>query len=256
MELEPGSYNVEISADGFEKKTLWVSLSLGEKKKVKISLKSIQPTLRPTHEEDHETQAHWDPTHYGDVTPQDKTVIFFDDFSDNKNNWRIRYDRKRRTTIKNGYYYIESFSSMPKTETKIINFDENKNFEIETRIKFVKGNEKKANYLNWGRASSKSSNCYKYGFSASNSYRIDQYRGKDKGSFSTYINKTNPSLVNDKEYNKFTIRKFDSTYYFFLNEKCVHSMPFVSFFGHKIGFSVASNSVIHVDYLSISYLRE
>jgi hypothetical protein len=34
MELEPGSYNVEVSADGFEKKTIWVPLSLGEKKKV------------------------------------------------------------------------------------------------------------------------------------------------------------------------------------------------------------------------------
>jgi formylglycine-generating enzyme required for sulfatase activity len=38
MELEPGKYHVEVSADGYEKKSMWVTLDAGEDKSLNIRL--------------------------------------------------------------------------------------------------------------------------------------------------------------------------------------------------------------------------
>ncbi len=47
IELEPGRYHVEVSADGHETKKLWVSLSAGEDKTLDIRLKRVA-VARPT----------------------------------------------------------------------------------------------------------------------------------------------------------------------------------------------------------------
>ena len=41
MELEPGRYHLEVSADGYEKKSLWVTLNAGEDKTLDISLNAL-----------------------------------------------------------------------------------------------------------------------------------------------------------------------------------------------------------------------
>ena len=60
--------------------------------------------------------------------------------------------------------------------------------------------------------------------------------------------------MNRYAFNKLTVRKVADKYYFFLNEKLVHSMPFEPFFGNLIGFQVGENSTIMVDNIDTAYL--
>ena len=48
MELEPGDYNVEVSADGYETERRWIQLGTGAGKRVSFKLKAIEPAyLQP-----------------------------------------------------------------------------------------------------------------------------------------------------------------------------------------------------------------
>lgn len=46
------------------------------------------------------------------------------------------------------------------------------------------------------------------------------------------------------------------TIYFFLNERLVHVMAYQPFWGHILGFTVNSNTVMHIDFLRVSYLEK
>jgi len=46
MELEPGSYHVEVSADGYQKKSMWVTLDAVEDKNLNIRLKRVATAQR------------------------------------------------------------------------------------------------------------------------------------------------------------------------------------------------------------------
>ncbi len=47
MELSPGDYHVEVSAEGYGKQTRWVSLSAGEDKRIGFRLAGTEPASRP-----------------------------------------------------------------------------------------------------------------------------------------------------------------------------------------------------------------
>ena len=48
IELEPGSYHVEVSLDGYETEKMWVRLDAGEDKKVAVNLEQLQASIQPT----------------------------------------------------------------------------------------------------------------------------------------------------------------------------------------------------------------
>lgn len=81
-------------------------------------------------------------------------------------------------------------------------------------------------------------------------FTIDKY----DGSFIDYVPFTVSESVNRYAFNKLTVRKVTDKYYFFLNEKLIHSMPFEPFFGNLIGFQVGDNSTIAIDNIEIAYL--
>ena len=104
--------------------------------------------------------------------------------------------------------------------------------------------------LEWGKSSSGDN--FNFEFNASGKYWIGEYYNRK------YVDSkgwTASSSINKTSYNKLTVRKIGARYYFFINQRYVHSMPFKKFYGDKVAFTAPANSGIKIDYLTISYLE-
>jgi len=177
-------------------------------------------------------------------------VVFQDDFSKFKNYWLLGIEENSWSeSIEGGNLVFQSLTDKAKEDLLPVIIDQSRNFEIETSIRFVEGKMDKGYGLQWGKAINPLKQ-FDFLLTGAGHFTIDKYTGE----FKDYVPFTISDKVNRYAYNKLTIRKFDGIYYFFLNEKLVHSMPFEPFFGNLIGFQVAENSTIKVDNIDISYL--
>lgn len=193
-----------------------------------------------------------DNTPYNSVNDADKEQVFHDDFSKFSNYWLLGIEEDSwLENIEDGKLFFQSLCEKPKEDVIPIIIDHNRDFEIETSIKLVKGDMDKGYGLQWGKSASPVQQ-YDFFITGSGQFTIDKYDGE----FTDFKPFTVSEHVNRATFNKITVRKLNDTYYFFLNEKLVHTMPFEPFFGNLIGFQVAENSSIMVDYLTISYLGE
>ncbi len=109
----------------------------------------------------------------------------------------------------------------------------------------------KAYGLQWGKSVNPVRQ-YDFLLTGGGHFTIDKYDGV----FSDYVPFTISDHVNRYAFNKITVRKIADNYYFFLNEKLVHTMPFEPFFGNLVGFQVGDNSTIMIDHIDIVYLDE
>jgi hypothetical protein len=190
----------------------------------------------------------WSQESYSSYTEGDKETVFYDGFSDNRKGWELGENGGFVRSISDGSLYLESKADMAKViNSKDITIDKTRDFEIETRIKYVSGNSEKPMALLWGKSAD---NDYGLYFTASGSYRIRKFEGK----YVDLKGLTQLGGIKAYQYNKLTIRKIKSNYYIFINEKLIHTMPYKPFYGDKIGFQVPGFTVINVDYISISYL--
>lgn len=187
---------------------------------------------------------------YDSYSSKDKVEIFNDNFNDNSNNWKTGSSESTYGYISNGYYTWKSKQQTSAWSTqKTIKIDQSKDFEIEARLKYLEGKKTSGIMLRWGKSDDEDFN---FEFTASGKYWIGEYVNngyvKSKGW-------TSSSYINNTSYNKLTIRKISDKYYFFINGKYVHSMPFKKFYGDRIAFTSPANSSIKIDYLTASYLQ-
>ncbi len=189
---------------------------------------------------------------YDDFTAAQRTDVLLENFDNNLNGWFVGLERKgrREGKIRNGQYEWQSKSPMYDEHASWtrIRFNENRDFEIETRLKFVQGKPKKSIALSWGRSERGS---FFFGFKE-NKFYISQWR-KTLG-LEQFVKDRATNYLHRADYNTLTVRKIDRFYYFFVNKQLVHTMPFKEFFGDNIGFE--SNNLIYVDYLRVSYLDQ
>ena len=191
---------------------------------------------------------------YDDYSASGRTDIFYDDFDNNKNGWLTGTLKKgdRVARMENGHYYWDADSKLYGLNAtwKPIPIDEDEDFEIETAIKFVRGNPREeATALSWGRSGKGS---FYFAFKE-HEYVISVWTNRRKPELVTQW--TSTPLLKEGDYNKLTIRKVDDMYYLFINEGLVHTMEKTKqFFGSNVGFE--SNNVIHIDYLRVSHLNE
>jgi len=177
--------------------------------------------------------------------------IFTDDFSNNVG-WitGLSADNCYSSKIENGAFEIISackgiYPSYWITRT----IDVTRDFEIETELLFVQGETDNGISLIWG----KDDNYHRFNFEISGQgyFKIFQF----DGNFISLKDWTVSDLINKSDYNKLTVRKINSSYYFFLNNKLVHSSEFLPFFGNQIGFQDNQNTTMRVNYLKVSYLK-
>lgn len=177
-------------------------------------------------------------------------VVLQDDFSKFNNYWLLGIEENSWSeSIDKGNLVFQSLTNKPKEDLLPVIIDQKRDFEIETSIRFVEGKMDKGYGFQWGKAINPIRQ-FDYLLTGAGHFSIDKYTGE----FKDYLPFTVSDKVNRYTYNKLTIRKVADKYYFFLNEKLVHSMPFEPFFGNLMGFQVAENSTIMVDYLDVNYL--
>lgn len=189
------------------------------------------------------------PEVYDGIPETSKSRIFLDNFDNNKYFW-IKQSSPSTHQIREGYLFFANDFDLSYTDGKIINFNPDKNFELETRIKFVSGSVERFSGLFWGELIF--GDKYFFGFSSMGEYKIV----KDIGFQTETISKpTKSELVNQTSGNVMTVRKFNDTYYFFLNKELVQKIPFEALPGKYIGFRVASKSMVQINHLKLYYIN-
>jgi hypothetical protein len=177
-------------------------------------------------------------------------VVLNDDFSKFNNYWLLGIEENSWSeSIEDGHLVFQSLTDKAKEDLLPVIIDQKRSFEIETSIRFVEGKMDKGYGLQWGKAINPLKQ-FDFLLTGSGHFTIDKYTGD----FRDYVPFTLSDEVNRYTFNKLTVRKVAEMYYFFLNEKLVHSMPFEPFFGNLLGFQVAENSTIRVDNIQIAYL--
>ncbi|GAB4403445.1 MAG: hypothetical protein OHK0039_02640 [Bacteroidia bacterium] len=195
-----------------------------------------------------QAQAKWVPGDYFGVSERDKQTAFFDEFDDNRYKWDLGSSFLNER-IYNGDFYCASLTALPYQKRRDVPLDQS-NYELEIRMRYVKGDENSGMGLVFGRDIR--GNEYFFQFNALGYYRIGKVDRSKTYEFQSW--KPCPQLTRHS-YNALTLRRVGPTWYFFINQKLITSMDAMPFFGSEAGFTVGGYSAVEVDYLRVSELR-
>ena len=190
------------------------------------------------------------PQVYEGIKQLQKKTLFFDDFSKNDNFWAPLPKQGNSIKFENGQLYLISESDKI-SETVDVDINENENFEIETEIKFIKGNQGRAFGLQWGRSKT-GDRYFSFIINAKQQFAISKF----SGAYILYTRSAHSDLIKPNDYNKLTIRKFDNMLYFFINETLVYSMEYKLFYGKAVGFQTSGGNTVAADYLKINTITD
>ncbi len=189
------------------------------------------------------------PDNYDGVPRTNKQRIFLDNFDDNRYFW-IKDSSPATHRIDNGFLYFSNEYDFIYTDGKPIAYDGSRNFEIETRIKFVSGDVEAYNGLMWGQLVFGEK--YFFEFSSLGYYQIV----KEDGFNETILKEpVQTDIINKTGDNDLVVRKFGDKYYFFINKNLVYTMDYSGMPGQYIGFKVAPNSMIRINFLRLWYIK-
>jgi hypothetical protein len=195
-------------------------------------------------------QTVWDPKVYHSISAEEKTALLLDNFDDNRYNWGLgQADNDWLEKIADGKLIFQSFNANAKEDLIKFEIPSDRDFEIETSIRFKQGDTARFFGLQWGK-SSDYNNQYDFLISGNGLVSIDKFSGE----FFDYLPPVPSEYLKPGHFNTLTIRKINTSYYFFVNEELIHTMPFKPFFGPYFGFQVGEHSAIEVDYFKISAL--
>ena len=180
-------------------------------------------------------------------------IIFFDDFNDNTNNWTVTYNKHASARIDSGFYYLTA-TGRAYGVTQEIKINPQKDFEIETRIKILKGQANHKNYYSmifWGR---EAMNSLYFTFAKDGFASVEMCDGKHQSDCKTKSGSLQKVIPNPDDFNIYTIRKRGDMYSFIINGTQFYQMPFTPFFGNLIGIGAGRKVTLVIDYLKVSYL--
>lgn len=186
-------------------------------------------------------------------TDSSSSVIFFDNFDKNVNNWTVADTKNVRSKIEGGFYYLTA-TGHAYGEAQEIKIDTRKDFQIESRIKIVSGNAEHKDYysmLFWGR---EAMNGYYFTFAGDGFSSVQLCTGKNQNSCVTKKGSLQKTTLNPEDFNVYTISKTGKTYTFLINGNPVYTMPFTPFYGNLIGFGAGRKISLAIDYLKVNYL--
>jgi hypothetical protein len=189
-------------------------------------------------------------TNYGDYLTYEN--IFSDDFSNNNVGWPTGLSANGcySSKIENGAFEITSTCKETYPSYWIPrSIDVTRDFEIEAGLLYVRGESTNSISLIWGKDDKY--NSFHFGISGNGQFKISQYNG----SWIILKDWTVSDLVHMTDYNKLTVRKIGTKYYFFLNEKLVLTYDFYPFSGNQVGFQDNQNTTMRIKYLKLSYIK-
>ena len=181
-------------------------------------------------------------------------IIFKDDFSSNKNNWAVSNKSESNLEIRNGKYYFEhKRTSRGWTSSRIVDIDESKDFEIESRILKIDGIRNNGYGFVFGRKDA--DNQFVFTISANGSYSIDQYIN---GKFTAIKDWTKSSYIKtgNNVYNTLKIKKERGFIKFYVNDRYLTLYTHKPFMGKRFGYVVYQKQKIGIDDLTIKYINQ
>lgn len=194
-------------------------------------------------------QSGWNPTDYFGIPDRDKQEAFMDEFEDNRERWDLGspYLSER---IEGGDFYCASRTSHTYTKHRTVSFNLKGNFEVEVRLRYVKGSDDSMTGLTFGRNERGSE--YDFFFTPRKRFHVSKY---DRGRSVELKKWQDSKFLNRFSYNTLTLRQVSGQWYFFINREMVAQMDAQPLFGNAVGFTVGGHMAVEVDYLRVSDIK-
>lgn len=172
---------------------------------------------------------------------------FYEAFDSNIQKWAFVGETGKDYTmqIANGHLVFQSGES-PIQTFKYVDFDGNKDFEINARMVFLAGETSELCAVRWGM-SDDGNQYYVFGYTDKGQYFVGKHDGKMKAMANFY---PAPS-VKPKDYNLLQIKKEGEMYLFKINGVQVYQAKKMPWFGGGLALKCPARSRMMVDYASI-----
>lgn len=185
---------------------------------------------------------------YNDVSESQKGTVFSEEFDNavlaQTNGWTLGSSTSTSSSVSGGSFFFESKDAevayFTTNEKVLANLDSNNDFEIESRIKIISGEQ--SSMMQWG--GSGGANLFFYGFNS------DTVAFTGNWETGVAVNKVFEDLIRN-EFNTLTIRKIGEFYYFYLNEKLFDVLAFEAFKGDLFAFYIGPQTKMEVDYVRV-----
>lgn len=196
-------------------------------------------------------QSNWAPTRYYGIPKAEKRIEFYDEFVDNRYNWNLS-NPQLQTSIDDDLY-CASHSKRPLGVFQLVPINQSGNYEIELRMRFVRGNSRSATGLAFG--GDNRGNAFHFVFMPEEKqFKIfKQDKSRDAGE-SIQDWQSNPNIQYYPN-NTLTVRKIGGSWYFFINQEFVGQKPARELYGNDFGFTIGGDMAVEVDYLKVYQIR-
>lgn len=194
-------------------------------------------------------QKAWNPEKYDGIPSMDLHTIIYDEFEDNRNAWNLE-SRHVELSIENGDFYLNNLSSSVLEKLKNFNFEVDGDYQIEIRLRFVRGSDLNGIGLTFGK--DYTNNEYNFYFNQNNQYKISQRYNHTTRDIKPWTHKES---IGNYSHNTLTVRKVGSRWYFFVNKEMVHACNSHPLFGDMFGFILGAKTAMEVDYFKIDEVK-
>lgn len=187
------------------------------------------------------------------TTVSNKTITapFYDGFTSNTNGWNVVDNDNYSVALNNSRLRITRKKSGGIFISRNVNINTSKNFIIETALSYTKATSSGLYGITFGRKNS--ANEFTFLLSTGGSY---MFRKFDNNKYHKIIPFTESEAIKKGSYktNKVKIVKSDNLLRFYINDQYVNEVPYESFFGNKLGYTVYHDQRIDVNYLDVKYI--
>jgi hypothetical protein len=175
-------------------------------------------------------------------------VPFIDNFDNNQYGW-YEFDEKEATgKIAQGQLFFSHHRNSGSWSLwNTIQVDESKNFSIEAKIRFLGGFDKHGYGIIWG--ANDLENKYFFIVTSLGFYTIRKTEGGKVKDLKPWT--PNVYIRQGNAINTLTIKKMGNSLLFYANNELLFATDHQPFFGDKIGFTLAHQMKIAVDYLKV-----
>jgi len=195
-------------------------------------------------------QNSWRPEYYFGIPEHDRHAVIFDEFEDNRNKWNLE-SKYLEMRIENGdYFYCNNLRDTPYPKRKSFVFDRNGDYEVEIRMRFVRGISTSPMGLIFGGDSK--GNIFNFYFTPQGEYKISQYYNYRTRDLKSWMHEKS---IQQYSMNTLTVRKVGNEWYYFINRELVYRTKAIPLFGTDFGFLISGKTAAEIDYFKISELK-
>jgi hypothetical protein len=170
-------------------------------------------------------------------------------FDDNSKLWEFNdyATNKRKGTIQNGLFYLETDSNVASLRTKQLLTNNSMNYTIEVRAKYISGMDKSMFGIVFSSNESTWNNLCKFNIDDYGNFYISKYVD-DVTQWLNYVTKKTKA-INIGNFNTLTITRVSTDAYFYINGTWVYSLSNLNSFGSSIGLYTQYRQKVAFDYL-------